>query len=391
MKHESYSDSPSCSRETLYLPGLEPVLGEKTNLNSYLSFLQSLTICRFRKGLTAVLALFKALRVFGKNMRFNIVRKLLWSRGRLSRPLSHVSLLGLGSAVILVAPLLNTPETFADSPATSEVTDTFSKPVTTVTEGVRGYARSENAEYTVSPGDTLSSIGEKYKVSVSSLCASNDLGDCDNLKVGTTLKIPPIEDSIIVTVKKGDTVEKLAKRYKVDPQLIVDANYLFKPFNLEVGSEVIVPGATIPKPSAPSTPAVPSTSTRFAGSGEVIEGRGRFIWPTSVRMVSQGYHRYHLAIDIPRPKNGPVYAIDSGRVIRAGWWPVGYGIAVQVDHGDGYVSSYCHLSRVAVSVGDQVEQGHVIGTMGATGRAFGQHVHFMIQKNGSFLNPMSFY
>ncbi len=389
MKNESFPDSPS-SKGALYLPGLEPVLGEKTNLSSYFSFLQTLAVSRLKKGLAALLAGFTSLRVISKQLRFNIVRKLLWSRGRLSRPLSHASLLCLGSAVLLVAPLLNTPTTFADS-SVSEVSDTFSKPVTTMTQGVRGYARSEKTEYPVAAGDTLSSIGEKFKVSVSSLCASNDLADCDNLKVGTTLQIPPIEDSVIVKVKEGDTVEKLAKRYKVDPQLIVDANYLFKPFNLEIGSELIVPGATIPKPSAPSTPAVPSTGSRLAGSGEVIEGRGRFIWPTSVRMVSQGYHRYHLAIDIPRPKNGPVYAIDSGRVIRAGWWPVGYGIAVQIDHGDGYVSSYCHLSRVAVGVGDYVEQGHVIGTMGATGRAFGQHVHFMVQKDGRYLNPMSFY
>ncbi len=389
MKHEPSGISPSY-RDVLYLPGLEPNLGEKTNLNSYLIFLQTLAFSRIKKGLVAILVGFSSLRIAVKRMRFFIVRKLLWGRGRLSRPLSHASLVGLGSAVILVAPLLNTPTTFAEGNGI-EVSDAFSKPVTTITEGVRGYARSEKIGHTVTAGDTLSSIGEKYKVSVSSLCASNNLSDCDNLRVGTILQIPPIEDGVIVEVKKGDSVEKLAERYKVDPQLIVDANYLFKPFNLEVGSELIVPGATIPKPSAPAAPSTPAVSSVLASQGEFIGGSGRFIWPTSNRTVSQGYHSYHPAVDIPRPKSGPIYAIDSGRVVRAGWWPVGFGIAVQIDHGDGYLSSYCHLSRVAVSVGDYVEQGQVIGTMGATGRAYGQHVHFMIQHNGKFLNPMIFY
>jgi murein DD-endopeptidase MepM/ murein hydrolase activator NlpD len=76
-------------------------------------------------------------------------------------------------------------------------------------------------------------------------------------------------------------------------------------------------------------------------------------------------------------------------VVFAGWSPVGYGYLVEVDHGNGYKTGYAHLSRIDVSVGQTVGKGQVVGLMGATGRAWGVHLHFMIWESGRFINPLS--
>lgn len=99
--------------------------------------------------------------------------------------------------------------------------------------------------------------------------------------------------------------------------------------------------------------------------------------------------RNHTGVDIGAPVGEDIYAPASGVVIFAGE-KSGYGNYVQIDHGNGFVTAYAHLSCMLVDEGDTVTAGKVIGEVGTTGRVTGPHLHFEIIKNGEYLDPEPF-
>jgi len=96
--------------------------------------------------------------------------------------------------------------------------------------------------------------------------------------------------------------------------------------------------------------------------------------------------RLHKGIDMAAPTGTPIYASDGGTVTRAGWYS-GYGLCVDIDHGNGRETRYGHCSKILVNVGDQVYQGQVVSLVGNTGHSFGSHLHFEIHRNGQPINP----
>ncbi len=82
-------------------------------------------------------------------------------------------------------------------------------------------------------------------------------------------------------------------------------------------------------------------------------------------------------------------AAASGKVVLAGW-DGGYGRCVVINHGDGLATRYAHLSRIDVSLGEQVNRGEVIGNIGESGNADGPHLHFEVIINGNVQNPMNY-
>ncbi len=84
----------------------------------------------------------------------------------------------------------------------------------------------------------------------------------------------------------------------------------------------------------------------------------------------------------------PVYAADNGVVTMAqGGWNYGYGNVVQIDHGNGFVTIYAHLSVILVGPCQSITAGAPIGAAGNTGNSQGAHLHFEIRQNGSPINP----
>ncbi|WP_326551444.1 M23 family metallopeptidase [Micromonospora sp. NBC_01813] len=90
----------------------------------------------------------------------------------------------------------------------------------------------------------------------------------------------------------------------------------------------------------------------------------------------------HAGVDLALPAGTPVLAAGAGTVSVAGWAYTGYGISVVIDHGDGILTHYAHLSATAVAVGDQVSPGDVIGAEGSTGDSTGPHLHFEVHLGG---------
>lgn len=104
-----------------------------------------------------------------------------------------------------------------------------------------------------------------------------------------------------------------------------------------------------------------------------------------------GYRTYpdrefHEGVDIAADYGSPVIATADGVVASAGW-DGGYGIKIDIDHGNGYHSWYAHLSRVLVHPGEQVKRGQEIGLVGATGFATGPHLHYQLMLDGQPIDP----
>jgi hypothetical protein len=117
-------------------------------------------------------------------------------------------------------------------------------------------------------------------------------------------------------------------------------------------------------------------------------GSGNFVWPASGD-ISNGFYRYHPALDIAAYFGAPILAADSGHVIVAGWDNY-YGYNIVIDHGNGYQTLYAHLQRYYVDEGSNVLKGDQIGEMGSTGNSSGPHLHFEIRQGNVERNPYSF-
>ena len=102
-----------------------------------------------------------------------------------------------------------------------------------------------------------------------------------------------------------------------------------------------------------------------------------------------GEEAFHKGLDFASDRGADVLAVGQGVVSWAG--PrAGYGVLVEINHGNGYVTRYAHNSAVDVAVGDTVERGQAIAVVGSTGRSTGPHVHFEVLKDGRQIDPMAF-
>ena len=97
----------------------------------------------------------------------------------------------------------------------------------------------------------------------------------------------------------------------------------------------------------------------------------------------------HTGIDFAGKMGAEITAVADGVVTWSGD-RYGYGIMVEVNHGNGYSTRYAHNSENLVQVGDEVKKGQVVGLMGRTGRATGPNLHFEVLKNGRRVNPVTF-
>ena len=102
-----------------------------------------------------------------------------------------------------------------------------------------------------------------------------------------------------------------------------------------------------------------------------------------------GEEAFHKGLDFASEAGTDVLAVAQGVVTWAGPRE-GYGVLVEVNHGNGYVTRYAHNSRVSVAPGDTVERGQAIAVVGSTGRSTGPHVHFEVLKDGRPIDPRAF-
>ncbi|MCX6050478.1 MAG: LysM peptidoglycan-binding domain-containing M23 family metallopeptidase [Chloroflexi bacterium] len=246
--------------------------------------------------------------------------------------------------------------------------------------------------YTVHSGDTVLAIAAKYGLNPETILWANNAieQDPDKLSIGDQLNILPI-NGVLHIVKPGDTLSSLADKYKVSLSDITGykANNLADSASaLTVWSQLVIPGGT----KVFVQPQYANVATTSDTPDNATKGAGSFSWPTSGE-ISQKYWSGHPAVDISSWTGNPVKAADSGYVALAssgGSWNTGYGNYIIIDHGNGFTTLYAHLSSVFVKPGENVARGEQIGLVGNTGHSTGPHLHFEIRYQGVQRNPSTY-
>ena len=269
--------------------------------------------------------------------------------------------------------------------------------------------------YKVQAGDTLWAIAQKNDLTFKELCALNTnfkgapLTETSNIQEGDELivtkeeamlevritKIEVKQEEIPYTTETTNSNELTKGTTKVTQegenglrnvtlQNVYDTNGTL--LEQTVLSTEIIKEA-VPKKVTVGTKKVTS-STKY------ITGSGRFIWPVpNYKYCSRWYSSGHKGVDICAAAGTPIYATASGTVTKAGYNKAGagtgYGYSVVVNHGGGYTSVYAHCLSLAVHAGQSVKQGQLIGYVGSTGRSSGNHCHFEIRLNGSYVPPQN--
>ena len=268
--------------------------------------------------------------------------------------------------------------------------------------------RVEVVMYVVQDGDTIFDIAVQFNLMPETVVWSN--GEALQnvpwlIKPGLQLFILPV-DGVYHTVRSGETIESIALEYGIDPvdthnewndieegdhvtegQLLVLSNAR--------GEEVVwePPQATYSAAGTASLSWGTCGGASYSGPG----GTGAFIYPTGSSRVSGWYfHDWrnptHIGLDYACRRGDPIYAADNGVVTIAGW-NGGYGILIEINHGNGFVTRYAHLdeaSGLAAGCGQAIYQGQVLGYCGNTGWSTGPHLHYEIRHQGAPQDPQAY-
>ena len=269
--------------------------------------------------------------------------------------------------------------------------------------------------YTVKTGDTLWDIAHKNDLTFRELCALNTnfkgepLNEKSNIREGDELIVTKEEAALEVRITRIETREEevafaiettKSNEYtkgttkvlqegqnglrRVTFQNVYDTNNVLVEQTI-LSTEVI---------KEPVNKKVVQGTKKVKSSTKFITGSGQFIWPVpNYRYCSRWYGGRHRGVDICAPAGTPIYASAGGTITKAGYNKAGagtgYGYSVIINHGGGYSSVYAHCLSLTVSAGQTVKQGQLIGYVGSTGRSTGNHCHFEIRLNGSYIPPQN--
>jgi murein DD-endopeptidase MepM/ murein hydrolase activator NlpD len=255
--------------------------------------------------------------------------------------------------------------------------------------------RTKTISYKVKPGDVVSSIANKFGISVNTILWENNLSSRSIIHPGDTLQILPVS-GISHTVSAGENISYIANKYDVSASEILEVNNISNVDTLKIGQKLLIPGAS--KISTTSTTNIYNTNSRSSGIDvikDLIKPRpattnsDNMLWPTVGHRITQYYSWRHTGLDIANKIGTPLYASEAGTVEYAGW-STGYGYNVLVNHGGGKKTRYAHASKLYVKRGEIVEKGETLAAMGSTGWSTGPHIHFEVIIDGVKLNPLNY-
>uniref|UniRef100_A0A7V3YLE9 LysM peptidoglycan-binding domain-containing protein n=1 Tax=Candidatus Caldatribacterium californiense TaxID=1454726 RepID=A0A7V3YLE9_9BACT len=257
------------------------------------------------------------------------------------------------------------------------------RPKTSERASTQGVAQVQ--VHIVRQGDSLWRISRQYGVDMKSLMKANGLTETSILQVGMRLVIPKETGRTAVassssatswetyTVKKGDTLWSISRRFGVPLKELLQANGLRETSVLQIGQALRVP-------------------SRGGVSSAPQRAQRGFIWPVNGR-ISSGFgprgRGFHYGVDIIAPAGTVVRAAESGMVSYSGWMS-GYGRVVIITHASGLQTVYAHNSVNLVREGQRVNKGDPIARVGSTGNATCPHLHFEVRRNGRPVDPLEF-
>ena len=259
------------------------------------------------------------------------------------------------------------------------------------------YSDAEKTIYTASEGETVQSIADSAGLSVADLTAMNpDLTDpnqglSDGMDVVVDTKTPELlkikvvqrqsyqQDVPYQTITTESDQYDFGKTVKTQEgvlglqEVTQDLTYI----DGELSSVDVVSIETLREP----VPELITKGTKLKNGMIAQVGSGTFLWPVpQFTYVSRWMGYGHNGADICAAYGTPIIASDGGAVVTA-TYHYSYGNYVVIDHGNGYRTLYAHMSSIAVSAGQGVKQGQIIGYVGSTGYSTGNHCHFEMYRN----------
>jgi lipoprotein NlpD len=208
-------------------------------------------------------------------------------------------------------------------------------------------------------------------------------------------------------IRRGDSLARVAARYRTTRQSLIAANPSVSPDRLRIGQRLQISGCRVAiarRHEEPTPAPLESTVTQLVarvGPRRVLtrlylavpdfdRATVKFQWPIE-GPIGSGFGRrhggWHAGIDILAEMGTPIHAAAAGTVIASGWERY-YGRMIKIEHAGGFVSVYAHNLENLVDVGEEVEVGRVIGTVGRSGHASANHLHFEIRHDEVAYNPL---
>ncbi len=258
-------------------------------------------------------------------------------------------------------------------------------------------ASSARSVHTVKKGDTLYAISRRYSVPVRDLIRTNGFKAPYALEVGQRVRVPSAQ---VHVVKKGETGYGISRMYGVTVAALMQENGIKAPYTLEIGQALRLPGgaANAATQTVSRTPTVTrpaqTTGRTVARSVPPQRSASGFDWPVEGRLASRfgpkedGLH--NDGINILARQGTPVRSSDAGVVVYASNALEGYGHLLLVKHAGGWITAYAHNERLLVREGQTVKKGQIIARVGRTGGVTEPQLHFEIRKGRRALDPLRY-
>lgn len=337
--------------------------------------------------------------LLGANIKKEVVKRMFWGRNSFYRKAFHTTII-----TITIFTLLNSISQRISIQGAEQKGLNIDSGEIGHNDTLLQYANSQTftvksvddlpfdvVDHTVKDGETLESIAKFYKIDdVTSIQWANGLDPFNTkIKPGQILKIPPMK-GVLKQVKKGDTLSTVLENVKNSNKIdVIELNNLEGPdYALLPGQVLFIPNGDIPLPN-------PKSGGSKGGSGVYIDiptvgidvPPGTFVNPLSDSSCSgygfsRGWSYHHTGVDLTKKDGCWISATREGEVMRARWCEGGLGFCVIIKHPDGFSTLYAHGNGTyAVQEGDRVKAGQKIMYMGNSGNSFGTHLHFSLSAN----------
>jgi len=247
--------------------------------------------------------------------------------------------------------------------------------------------------YTMRKGDNLSTVAQKYGVSVSDIIKANNIKNPNKVNVGTKLVIPPKTKKY--TVQKGDTLTGIAKKFGTTVAALKSTNNIKDTDKLYIGKVLVIPGGstsntnikpatnTAQKPAPKQTttkPSTPSKPTTQAQKTTPVNEKAPYFWPAEgPREPLTGKLKGTM---ISADKNAVIHSVSTGTVKYVGQYR-GMGQVILVENSSGYIYIYGGNEDTMVNIGDKVSPGTELGIPLANMETGKSIVYFCVWKDGN--------
>jgi len=194
------------------------------------------------------------------------------------------------------------------------------------------------------------------------------------------------------TVKSGDSLYTIAKKYEINTTSLIEKNDLKKPYIIKPGQKLKLPSSASSQSIAKKVKA--TTKTVKSTKKQIFKKTGKFIWPVKGKVISKfgpkagGLH--NDGINIASKMSTPIKAANDGVIAYTGNELRGYGNLIIIKHYNNWISAYAHCEKYSVKRGEKVIKGQTIGLVGKSGNAKSPQLYFGLRKGRKAVDPLNY-